>query len=149
MIDTGALTDVFLDSMSLALDTAGFSATLVGDGTAPAEGGWVAGQPGSGLFRPYVVLVSGGAAPRWQTPASYTPCWAVAFSLRSYGGSRPQCDLMATAARGCADAMGKTEFASWKVVNVEWGSLGATTRVDAASPPFWQAFDMVTLVCDT
>lgn len=149
MIDVGALTDAFVAELESGLATAGLTSPLVGDGAAPAEGGWVAGQPGSGLFRPYVVLVAGGATPRWQDPSTYTPCWAVAFSPRSYGGSRAQCDLMATAVRSCAESMAKTVFAGWKVVNVEWGSLGATTRVDATSPPFWQAFDMVTLVCDT
>lgn len=151
MIDLGALTDAVLSSVEASLASSGLTDPLVGDGVAPSLGGWIDGQPGSGLFRPYVVIMCSGAVPRYGTPASYTPSWAVAFALRSFGGSRPQADLIAGYARDCVASLGKTAFGvaeEWKVINVEWGSLGATVRVDATAPAFWQAFDAFTLVCD-
>jgi hypothetical protein len=146
--DHGALTDLFLESLQTGLGT-GPADPLVGDALAPAGGGWLDGQPGDGVFRPYVVLASGGAAVRGPALSSYDPLiWTVGFSLRSFGGSRSQCDRMAHRARGVISEVAGSLFGdpAWSVISVEWQGLGPVVRVDAVSPPFWQVFDTVSLV---
>lgn len=148
VFDHGSMTDLVLSRLQQAID-AGVSSSakpLVGDGVAPADGGWLQGQPGDGTFRPYTVLVSGGAVPRYLDVSTFAPDWAVSYSLRSFGGSRRQCDWMATLARKAAYAVHQGTFTGWQVIGLEWGSLGPVSRVDSTSPPFWQVFDNVTFV---
>ena len=119
---------------------------------APADGGWLHGQPGDGVFRPYVVLVSSGASPRYQDLSTTWPGWTVSFSLRSFAGSRRQCDWMGMLVRSAAQGFNHTSFGeseAWKVIGVEWSGLGPVSRVDATNPPFWQVFDSVSFVCGT
>ena len=149
MFDHGALTDVVLAHLTAAVSTHVTSSALplVGDGIAPTDGGWINGQPGDGVFRPYVVVVSGGAAPRNLDVSQFDPGWAVSLSLRSFGGSRKQCDWMATLARTCISTIYHTDFGQgWQIIGVEWGSLGPVSRIDATAPAFWQVFDNLTLV---
>lgn len=154
VLDHGALTDMVLAYLATGVaanpDVTTGKEPPIGDGVAPAAGGWVDGQPGSGIFVPYVTLMSGGAAPRALSPASVVPTWAVAFELRSTGGSRSQVDWMAKVARDSLDGLKLQRFGdpSWKVVNVEWVRLGPVTRNDATAPPTWQAADTVSLICD-
>jgi len=122
---------------------------LVGDGAAPADGGWLHGQPGSGVYRPYVVVVSRGASPQWNDLVD-EGTWSVGFELRSFGGSRRQADLMAHMARLAVDGLVTGQSFGTpvgKVVGTQWVSLGAVVRVDATAPPTWQVFDTITLVC--
>jgi hypothetical protein len=148
MIDHGVLTDHVLAALQASFDELTTPPPLVGDGEAPIDGGWVEGQPGSGAFRPYTVLVSAGAAPRGPDLGSPEPPWAVGFSLRSFAGSRKQCDWIATKARLAVRGLLRDEFdAPWKVSGVEWQSLGPVVRVDATSPKTWQVFDSTVLVC--
>ena len=144
----GALTDALFASLQTSLGTSPVD-PLVGDGVAPAGGGWLEGQPGDGVFRPYCVLVSAGASTRGMSIATYEPVvWTVGFSLRSFGGSRVQCDRMADRARNVVAGIVGTSFGqpSWRVISVEWQSLGPVVRVDSTSPAFWQVFDSVSLV---
>jgi hypothetical protein len=152
MMDHGALTDLVLDALAtnMATLTAPDPAPKVGDGVAPVDGGWADGQPGTGVFVPYVTLVSGGAAPRALSPGSHIPVWAVGFSVRCTGGSRKQCDWVATTARRALTGLDKQKFGDpeWKVINVEWASLGPVTRTDATSPAIWSVYDTITVVVD-
>lgn len=150
MLDTGALTDDLLAHLQTALGT-GTTDPLVGDGVAPADVGWANGQPGSGVFRPYVVLVDSGAVPRALSLQSPIPVWATNWSLRSFGGSRSQVSWMATKARRAVAGFVQHQFGSdpvWKVIGQEWSALGGATRVDATEPKGWQIFDTVSLLCD-
>ena len=144
LIDTGALTDLVLAHL-------GTANVLVGDGVAPAEGGWLSGQPGAGVFRPYATLVVTGGVPAALGLDSDFPAWAVGFSLRSFGGSRSQCDAQAALARGAMEGLQQETFgaAAWVIAGVQWQALGAMVRVDASSPPFWQVFDTLALVCSS
>lgn len=148
MLDHGLLTDLVL--AHLESQVAGLvdspALPLVGDGVAPDGGGWLEGQPGAGVFRPYVVVASAGAVPRYLDVSSFDPDWGVGFSLRSYGGSRKQCDWMATLSRRAVAGVASLAVGEWRVIGVEWGTLGPVSRVDATSPPFWQSFDSVSLV---
>lgn len=148
MLDHGLLTDLVIARLAEMTATLAPSASLppVGDGVAPDSGGWIDGQPGSGVFRPYSVVVSGGAAPRYQDLSSFEPDWAVGYSIRSFGGSRKQCDWMATLCRRSMASMVRMDVGGWSVIGIEWGSWGPVSRSDATSPPFWQVFDTVTLV---
>jgi hypothetical protein len=155
MIDHGALTDLVLAHLQAQMaanpDVTAGKVPPVGDGAAPTEGGWADGQAGTGIFVPYVVLVSGGAAPFALDPGSSTPTWAVGWSLRSFGGSRKQCDWMATVAREAIGGLKKETFGTpevWKVINTQWVSLGPVARNDSTAPPSWSVFDTVNLVAD-
>ena len=154
LLDRGALTDAVLDHVSTQLAAAtGVTVGKVpplGDHVAPKEGGWVNGQPGSGLFVPYVVLKTGGGAPRALSPATTDPAWAMNFTFVSNGGSRAQCDWMSRALYEAVAGLKNTRFGdpAWKVINVEWSALGAMLRNDATDPPFWSVSDTVLLVCD-
>ena len=155
MIDHGALTDLVLATLGAQLGTAKTSPGI-GDGVKPNETGWLGGQPGDDIFRPYLVLVSGGATPIGQDLETSTPMFGVTFSLRCFGGSRKQCDWMATQARSALFHVIREVFGDpkgdptkyWAVMGLTWGSLGALTRVDATDPPFWQVADTFTLNCD-
>jgi hypothetical protein len=155
MIDIGVLVDTVIEHLEavIAADpgvTAG-KAPPVGDNVAPDAGGWAAGQPGSGVFVPYVVLATGGSAPRALAQSTSIPAWAVGFSLRSHGGSRQQCDWMARVARDGIAGLKGTKFGEpiWKIINVEWMGLGPMLRNDATAPASWSVNDTVTLVCDS
>jgi hypothetical protein len=142
-----------VDAIETAL-TAGIAAEvtssqkpLVDRGQAPKAGGWVAGQPGRGVFRPYVVIVAGDSVPRHPAPTSY-PDWASGFSLRSFGGSFDQANWMATLIRRIAPTLKGIQYAAgdWEIIALEWGSLGGPIRNDASDPPLWQVFDSLTYV---
>lgn len=155
MIDIGVLVDTVIEHLEtvIAADPGVTSGKEppVGDNAAPDAGGWANGQPGSGIFVPYVVLATGGSAPRALALSTYVPAWAVGFSLRSHGGSRPQCDWMARVARDAIENLKQTKFGSpvWKVINVEWAALGPMLRNDSTAPPTWSVSDTFTLVCDS
>ena len=126
MLDHGALTDYVLAALTagIAANVTGSALPLVGDGVAPADGGWIHGQPGDGVFRPYVALVSGGASPINEHLDSFNPDWSVTFSLRSFGGSRKQCDWMATLMRGLIAGLAHHTVGSWSIIGIRWGSWG-------------------------
>jgi hypothetical protein len=148
MLDHGALTDLVISRIedSISSLVTGTAKPLVGDGAAPDDGGWLQGQPGDGVFRPYVVVVSGGGAPRYQDLSSFSPQWAVSYSLRSFGGSRKQCDWMAHLSRQAILTVVGGNVNNWSIIGLEWASLGPVSRQDATAPPTWQVFDNVTLV---
>ena len=155
MVDTGALTDLVIAALEAAIAddasvTAG-KAPPVGDNVAPAAGGWANGQPGSGVFVPYLVVVTGGGAPRAQSPGSVIPTFSVSYSLRSHGGSRAQCDWMAKVGRDGIYGVSQVKFGDplWKVINVEWQQLGPMLRNDSTAPPSWSVSDTFLLVVDS
>jgi hypothetical protein len=143
-VDHGALTDLLLAAIEDYFGVTPLS-PLVGDGEAPAGGGWLEGQAGVGVFRPYTVVVSAGAVPLAPDMSSHGVCWKVGFSLRSFGGSRRQCDRQAFMARGGVEAVHQLSFGSdpWRVFGFEWTALGPVSRIDSTSPAFWQAFDSI------
>jgi hypothetical protein len=153
MFDHGALTDLIIFTLGeqMALATDPNPPPYVGDGVAPNEGGWAEGQPGKGVFVPYVTVVSGGSAPRALGVNSHVPAWAVGFSLRGAGGSRKQVDWVGTTYRRALLGLKQQKFGSppWKVINVEWVALGPVTRNDATSPASWGTSDTVTIVVDS
>ena len=143
MIDHGALTDLVLGHLQTV------SGELVGDGIAPADGGWVKGQPNQSVFVPYSVLASGGASPT-VTDFRYTFDWRVSWSLRHFGGSRKQVDWIATKNRSAVEGLLQEHFGvsdEFKIIGMSWDSLGAVNRIDTTNPAFWQAFDSFSFIC--
>lgn len=143
MIDHGALTDALL----LQLRTA--SGELLGDGMAPPEGGWLEGQPNVDVFRPYGVLVDGGLNPV-QSPAlvkTSRPDWTSSWSFRYFGGSRKQVDWIASQFRTEIEGLRGLVFGTdpHKILTVEPLMMGAVNRNDQVDPPYWQAFDNLTM----
>jgi hypothetical protein len=146
VIDHGALTDAILTQMAT-------SGELVGDGVAPVDGGWLQGQPNQSVFVPYTVLVSTGANVMINDLDGNLD-WTVNFNLRHFGGSRKQCDWIATKIRNVIDAGPNNLLHSvfgttvpYKVTSIQWQALGAVNRVDTVNPAFWQTFDTVGFVC--
>lgn len=144
MIDIGALTAQVV--MALASE----SRQLVGDGIAPAGGGWLSGQPNVSAFVPYgVVLFQGASLP--DPALRYSQqirSWETQWRVSSYGGSRVQCDWVATLMReGVDDCIGQ-EFGGYRVSTAMWRSLGPMNRSDAVDPPMWNVSDSFTLRCD-
>lgn len=126
------------DELLEALLAAGTDAgLLMGDNVAPEEGGWVDGQPQSGLFRPYSVLMLGQSSPSEDLcePSE----WRVQFSLRHYGGSRRQ--LSAQANRARIEMILPWVGTSYVSMHSHLPSLGSVQRVDSVDPPYWQIYD--------
>jgi hypothetical protein len=148
VLDVGLLTDSLLSHVTARIASLVVSTPrpLVGDGVAPAGGGWLEGQPGQGVFRPYAVVASAGVSPVYQNLSSFDPDWNASFSLRSFGGSRKQCDWMANLSRLAIAGFVPKSVGSFSVIGLQWGGLGPTSRVDATEPPFWQVFDSFSLV---
>jgi hypothetical protein len=149
MLDHNALTTALVAHMNAEFSARISSSALplVSVGIAPQAGGWLNGQPGDGIYRPYTVIVAGGAAPRYLDLSSFDPEWAVSFSLRSFGGSYDQCEWMAALARNSVSTIAhKTFDTNWSIIGYEWDSLGPVSRLDSTAPPSWQVFDNLTLV---
>ncbi len=146
MINHGALTDALMTRITTG------SGQLVGDGVAPEGGGWATGQPNQGIFVPYIVLVSQGARVSTENFTGYMD-WRVTWSTRNFGGSRKQVDWVAQKSRESIDSINKTLFGDagvqFKIISVEWESLGAVQRIDTVNPPFWQTFDTFALICSS
>lgn len=139
MIDTGALTTKVIERFAA-------HGLLIGDGVAPTAGGWSEGQPNVDRFVAYSTVSFDGAVPALPD-LTIKPDWEALFSVRHFGGARKQCDFQATATRGVIDDLRRMTVGDFTVIAVTWKSLGAMTRVDQTDPPYWQAFDLVALVC--
>lgn len=142
MINIGALTD-------LAFATIATTNLKVGDGVAPVDGGWLSGSANVDAFIPYTVISSVGAA--LALPDLWSePDWSATFSLRSYGGSRKQCDFAANVARNAVKTLRDESFGpvNWfKIINVADWRIGSVERLDQVDPPYWQVFDSFSLIC--
>jgi hypothetical protein len=144
MLDTGATTQLVIDTIGTISDL------FVGDGIAPAEGGWSLGQPNTGEFVPYAVVAFMGARPRTPelTMVKQEAAWLASFQLRYHGGSRAQVDWTGNACRRAVDSLLKATVITdvfYEIAWVEWQSLGGVMRNDSVDPPIWNATDSLTL----
>lgn len=147
----GPLTAWVLKVLRDALaEAAPSSPILVGDGVAPEEGGWSAGQPGRGSFAPYVTLAGGSATP---APVNHIGDrfvdWIVTYQLRATGASREQVDWIGDRVAGVLWARVGAKLTldgeTWKVVDLRLPSRGAPGRTDTTDPPYWEAADVAEL----
>ena len=144
MINIGQLTTQVVMALSES------SGQLIGDGIAPKGGGWLSGQPNVSAFVPYSVLIFQGAQlaePAWSYNEQIR-AWTTEWRVTSFGGSREQCDWMASAAReGVDDCIGQ-DFDAYRVSMAQWRALGGMMRDDSIDPPMWSVSDTFTLRCD-
>lgn len=98
--ERGRLTDLLVAHMQGSAVLTDKS-ILLGDGIAPADGGWSKMQPGEDEFVGYVLLSTGQAvpAPTPETMRGAHTTWRCLYGLRSVGGSRKQADFVADKAR--------------------------------------------------
>ena len=148
-IARSALTSQLVAYLSAALAPAG---VLVGRGTAPTEGGWESGQPGTGNFVSYVTVKTGAAT----TPAAGEPArlgktrdsWDASYSLTCVGALELHADDTADKVREAIVDLPKVlhlrDF-TWTLQQVRTPRLGAVTRNDSTDPPFWEVTDDVSL----
>jgi hypothetical protein len=122
----------------------------VGDGVAPAAGGWEAGTPNTGQFTPYVVLKCTGATDaQGRSIGRPWGAWDVTFSVGAYGGLRGQCDWVADSVRlVMADTLGGRGLLSvdqngdeWRLGGCRSSTVGGPYRTDEVDPPYWQTTD--------
>jgi hypothetical protein len=145
----GPLVDLVLAHLNAGIATASID-LLVGDGTAPKDGGWTKGQPGTGTCRPYLVLTDVGASPRpfGDAVRDQDTSWSQNYSVRYCGGSRQQAHWAGDHSRASLQDLQKTVVAipaSWKIVRIMYASLGPVMRNDSIDPPLWEGSDSVTL----
>ena len=145
------LTNQVLAWLRVGLEVASpASPILVGDGIAPEEGGWTAGQPGRGEFVPYVTLSGGSGTP---APANHLgdrfADWVVSYQLRATGASREQADWIGDRASAAlwAHVGDKVNLdgTTWKLIDLRLPNRGAPSRTDATDPPYWEASEVADL----
>jgi hypothetical protein len=128
--------DLLLESMLVTATDAGL---LVGDNVAPAEGGWVNGQPQSGIFKPYSVLMlmQSGSTDGFCGPSE----WVTQFSVRHFGASRKQLSWVSNQIHQVLDGQTRWKGSGWQEIHRHWTAFGSVVRVDSVDPPYWQAYD--------
>lgn len=150
IIDVGKATDLVVACFQDPL-------LPVGDGVAPENGGWSAGQPNApaSVFVPYVVVGLGGGMAGASTLGCNEKDWNLNFYFRYYGGSRRQADWAATTGRREMHELLHESFnddfdsRKWMISNVTWNSIGASTRIDTVDPPYWSVTDSITFLFST
>lgn len=152
MINVGALTDLVLDYLR---DT---TQQLVGDSLAPDGGGWLNGQPNSGVFVPYITLNGQGATQKFSsldTLETAILSWEATYRLHGHGGSRSQADWIAHMGRTACVGMTGLFFGddnvgdlnSYRIIATDLKSVSPTTRNMSVDPPIWTVVDTFTFVC--
>jgi hypothetical protein len=144
----GTLTTLFVADLVNSLVN---SEILVGRGSAPTPGGWQQGQPGKGVFVPYVVVKTGSARPsaNARDPIGidgYT--WDVGYTLYMVGVTDSQSDDVADQVRAATAAFGRKQAVdlrgtTWTLDKLGFTSYGSTNRNDSVDPPYWELSDTV------
>lgn len=145
----GVLTDQLIDWLEAQLAPK----VLVGDHSAPQEGGWDnQGEPNAGLFVPYVTVKTGPANPADREGANRRHAsWLMSYGLGQQAALRTQCDWLADLVRAlCVTipqiANGEAPWmAGWKVQESYYGALGRIELSNATSPPSFGCEDVVVL----
>lgn len=152
MINIGALTDLVLVYLRDQTEQ------LVGDGLAPDGGGWLNGQPNSGIFVPYITLNGQGAVQKFSsvdTLESAILSWEVLYHLHGHGGSRSQADWIAHRGRTACPGMtglsfgdddGSGDLNSYRIIATDLKSVSPTARNMSVDPPFWTVVDTFSFI---
>jgi hypothetical protein len=147
-IARSALTTALVTHMVEALEPTG---VLVGRGTAPQDGGWSDGQPGEGIFTPYVTVKARVASPLQADPAGRTrTSWKCDYVLTYTSYKESACDDVADLGRAAVVQMARDEpwllgGVLWSLQRVDTPRLGATGRNNGTNPPYWDVSDDVSL----
>lgn len=141
MLDRGTLTDQILFHLT---DGTGL---LVGDHTAPKDGGWSSGTPNTGTFVAYSVLMAGSVM---ITPNSFDKSKFDAranYTVRTYGMGRKQTDDIASQVRARFETSPKSSI-SGHIPRLFWCSqIGAVERISSNDPASWRITDAFTVEC--
>lgn len=144
----GLLTDWLLDYTEAGLANAGVN-LLIGDAIAPLDGGWSGGQPGEGVFRPYVVVSTMATVANQNDPlGSDNTSWRANYSVRAVGGSRQQVEWAGDRSRLILSDIRRVTLdleGAWQVQRSRYDTLGAVQRNDSTDPPYWEATDTLAL----
>lgn len=126
---------------------------IVGRGSAPPEGGWSGGQPGSGVFKPYVVVKTRPAVP-WLVEGlgrqRQKDSWKCAYQFTTFHRLESKTDDAADTVRAAiatfplAFELGGVD---WTIQKIDFGALGATSKNDSTDPAYWEVTDDVSLWC--
>lgn len=122
---------------------------LVGRGTAPQMGGWPSGQPGQGVFVPYVTVKAQAATPRERDSVGRNRMsWSCGYRLSYSAGKESIADDSAD--RGRSAVVGFTGpltlgGVAWRLDKVDTPRLGAPGNNNSTDPPYWDVTDDVSL----
>jgi len=136
-----ALTDHILSALAL-------SGLLVGDHSAPPQGGWSKGMPNVGEFAAYSVLSSGAVT---ITPSALRTGkfdHSAAYTIRSYGGVRSQADDIAAMVRDMVQQIVVPFSFGGHKARLFWCSgIGPVDRMDDQHPKYWRESDSFRVEC--
>lgn len=125
---------------------------LVGRGVAPKDGGWVGGQPGSGLYNSYITLRTGRAI----TPAPGEPnpigrvinSWSVSYRMNCFGAMESHAgDVADRACEAISTLEGPFTLkgVDWVLQQVVFGGMSDIIPNNSTDPPYWQTSADVSL----
>lgn len=140
----GPLTQALLDTLTASLGKP------VGDGQAPAAGGW-RGDPNAptSKFVSYVVLIPLPAQNSSGSLGDSQSEWRLGYQLVSVGIRRDQVELISDRSRGLLDALRGQKLQlgdhRWGLQQVRTEVIGGLARNDATDPPYWTQADQVSL----
>lgn len=143
MIQVGALTEALIEALKTN------TGQLVGDGIAPPNGGWKGGQPGQGVFVPYLVVAQGAASAIYDGLDDATVAWLIPYAVTAHGGSRKQADWMMSQSRLDVEHFRVFRFGDpvWKTIGAAYVSMGAPEHNTSVDPPAWSIRDTIALRC--
>lgn len=126
---------------------------LVGRGTAPPEGGFPQGTPGSQDFIPYLVVKTGIATtPSPGEPENlrrYRTSWIVMYSFTYHSTSDSRVDDFADVGRDLVLSVLPETYVldgvTWRLQTVQIPRMGATEKDDSTDPAHWRLTDDVSL----
>lgn len=148
LFERGRVTDWLLDQYRTLLDPG----VLLGDGEAPEEGGWPGNEPGQGNFVPYLTVATLPGAPTFAQALGDANAgdWTLRYQIRYFGGLRAQADWAADKGRAVWTALLPNrldvgDLTQWRAYKFSVTSMGAVTRDDTVTPPYWYCVDEVAL----
>ena len=146
-IARSSLTKAVVDHLIATLEPG----VLVGRGSAPRDGGWLAGQPGVSTFKPYVTVKAGVATQRETEVLGVRRAlhsWSCGYRL-SYASHRESfADDTADLGRAAISTMSGDlllDGVTWTIQKIDFPRLGATGPNNSTDPPFWDVTDDVSL----
>ena len=142
----GALTDHVITALVGLLEPT----VLVGDHLPPEGGGWPEGQPGTGSFKPYVVISVGPGQPGIPGgPPDDEDVWRLTYSAAANGTPRTMADAVSDRVRDYFESLGGATVTlgsvDWRILRVRTKSLGGIQLNRSVDPPWLEVVDQMEL----
>jgi hypothetical protein len=109
----------------------------VGDHLAPISGGWSSGQPNTGVFAPYIVLVSGSARTVQGRLRPEMWDWKMSYTVRCHGVTRNIADQLATRVINSLSGLPRDEIGMYRMDLVSIDSIDGVAVDKSTTPPFF------------